>query len=235
MKLCFMGAANPETIRMLAALRRAGQDFEVVGFIDSDRSKWGSTFWGYPILGGIENVRQLAAESVRFINLITGSIKARHETTREILRNGGKLVNFIHPSVDLTMVSLGVGNYIQESVVLQAEVRIGHNSSIHMGAKIAHETLVGSSTFIAHEVSISGCCEIGSGVFIGTNATVLPRIKIGDGAVIGAGAVVTKDVPEAAIVVGNPGRVLRIDESIRERSYDLYPKGELPGVAEGFA
>lgn len=51
---------------------------------------------------------------------------------------------------------------------------------------------------------------IGNDVFVGHNVTILPNVnKIGDGALIGAGTVVTKDVPDFAIVVGNPGKVIR--------------------------
>ncbi|MCL4068478.1 transferase [Pseudomonas sp. GX19020] len=221
MKLCFLGASNPETIRMLRALERAGQRCEVAGFIDNDPSLQGSDFYGYPVLGGSDRVAGLATEGVHFVNLITGSALVRYETSRDIIRRGGRLANFLHPSVDLDMVSLGCGNYIQEAVVLQAGVVIGDNSSLHMGAKVGHETVIGSSTFIAHEVSVSGCCRIGDGVFVGTNATILPRIRIGNFAMIGAGAVVTKDVPDGAVVVGNPGRILRIDEANAARQHDL--------------
>ncbi len=50
--------------------------------------------------------------------------------------------------------------------------------------------------------------KIGNGVSIGTNATILP-VTICDGTVIGAGAVVTKDITEPGIYVGNPARLRR--------------------------
>jgi len=51
---------------------------------------------------------------------------------------------------------------------------------------------------------------LGHDVWIGHGAVVLPGLSIGTGAAIGAGAIVTKDVPPFAVVVGNPGRVLRL-------------------------
>ena len=51
---------------------------------------------------------------------------------------------------------------------------------------------------------------IGNDVWVGYNAVITPSVKsIGDGAVIGAGAVVTKNVPDYAVVVGNPARVVK--------------------------
>jgi acetyltransferase-like isoleucine patch superfamily enzyme len=46
-------------------------------------------------------------------------------------------------------------------------------------------------------------------VWIGVNVTILPGVTIGENAVVGAGSVVTKDVPDNAVVVGNPARVIR--------------------------
>ncbi len=70
--------------------------------------------------------------------------------------------------------------------------------------------------------------EVGNDVWIGANAVVMPEVnRIGDGAVIGAGAVVSKDVPPYAVVLGNPGRVVkyRFDEEtiarlLEERWWD---------------
>ena len=50
---------------------------------------------------------------------------------------------------------------------------------------------------------------IGNDVFIGANVTILDGISIGDGAIIGAGAVVSKDIPDYAIAVGTPIRIIK--------------------------
>jgi acetyltransferase-like isoleucine patch superfamily enzyme len=70
--------------------------------------------------------------------------------------------------------------------------------------------------------------EIGSDVWLGHNSIISSGVsRIGDGAVVGAGAVVFKDVPPYAVVVGNPGRVVRhrfdpatIEELLRERWWE---------------
>lgn len=55
-----------------------------------------------------------------------------------------------------------------------------------------------------------GKLEIGNDVWIGQYAVILPSChRIGDGAVIGAGSIVTSDVPDYAMVAGNPARILK--------------------------
>ena len=82
---------------------------------------------------------------------------------------------------------------------------------------------------------------IGSDVWIGRNVTIIAGVKIGNGAIIGAGSIVIRDVPDYAVVVGVPGRVIRYryennvieklnriswwdwtDDILRERFDDLY-------------
>ena len=55
------------------------------------------------------------------------------------------------------------------------------------------------------------------GASIGSAATILSNVVIGENAIVGAGAVVTHDVPDNAIVTGNPARVLRLTTIAEER------------------
>ena len=67
------------------------------------------------------------------------------------------------------------------------------------GATLAHEDKIEERKLIT----------IGNDVFIGANVTILDGISIGDGAIIGAGAVVSKDIPDYAIAVGSPIRIIK--------------------------
>lgn len=70
-----------------------------------------------------------------------------------------------------------------------------------------------------HDYDMRPETVIGNDVWIGTNVYIKDGVTIGDGAIIGAHSVVTRDVPPYAIVVGNPGRILRyrFDEAMIER------------------
>ncbi|KOO07640.1 serine acetyltransferase [Vibrio hepatarius] len=76
---------------------------------------------------------------------------------------------------------------------------------------------IGSNATIVHGVTIAGKNNqfptIKDNVYIGTGAVVLGGITIGNNVVIGANAVVTKDVPDNAVVVGNPGKVISFNGS----------------------
>ncbi|WP_018662666.1 sugar O-acetyltransferase [Heyndrickxia acidiproducens] len=64
---------------------------------------------------------------------------------------------------------------------------------------------------------------IGNNVWIGANASVLPGVTIGDNVVIGAGSVVTKDIPDNCVAVGNPCHVVR---QVNDYDKKYYFKGK---------
>ena len=65
---------------------------------------------------------------------------------------------------------------------------------------------------------------IGNWVWCGANVTIVPGVHIGDGAVIGSGAVVTKNVPECAVVAGNPAKIVKFRS--KEQFYRLKQEGK---------
>jgi putative colanic acid biosynthesis acetyltransferase WcaB len=106
-------------------------------------------------------------------------------------------------------------------VELPWDTQVGPNFQLQhgLGLVVNHETIIGESCILRHSTTIgnkrmtdgsySSSPKIGNNVEIGSNVVILGSITIGDNAVIGAGSVVVKDVPEGAVVVGNPARVIR--------------------------
>ena len=83
-----------------------------------------------------------------------------------------------------------------------------------LGMVLHNYVEIGNNCRILHGVTMGGnggrgVPVVGNNVIIGAHSILLGGIKIGDNAVVGAGAVVTKDVPENAIVAGNPAKILR--------------------------
>ena len=85
---------------------------------------------------------------------------------------------------------------------------IRHVFSTTFGAN----TVIGNNFTIIHSVTIAGkrgCYPvIGDNVYLGAGCCVLGGINIGNNVVVGANAVVTKDIPDNAVVVGNPGQII---------------------------
>jgi acetyltransferase-like isoleucine patch superfamily enzyme len=142
----------------------------------------------------------------------------------------------LHLAVNAVDVELGSYSYVAPYTELH-HVSIGRYCSIGPHCRLfgaAHPTRWLSSHPFTHQsifkhfldyepaLQFEGygqATRIGHDVWVGVNAIILPGVKIGHGAIIGAGAVVPRDVPDYAVVVGNPGRIVkyRFDERLIER------------------
>jgi carbonic anhydrase/acetyltransferase-like protein (isoleucine patch superfamily) len=103
------------------------------------------------------------------------------------------------------------------------EIRVGRGSNIQENAVLhtdmGYPLVIGANCTIGHKAMLHGC-TIGEGSLIGMGATILNGAKIGKGCLIGAGALITegKVIPDGALVMGAPGKVVRmLDEEAQAR------------------
>ncbi|MEN6383760.1 MAG: CatB-related O-acetyltransferase [Phycisphaerales bacterium] len=90
--------------------------------------------------------------------------------------------------------------------------------------------------YVSSELIGRNALEIGNDVWVGQNVIITPSVKrVGNGAVIGAGSVVTKDVPDYAVVAGNPAKIIKyrftqekIDELLALKWWEKDMKDILP-------
>ena len=109
-------------------------------------------------------------------------------------------------------LKIGDNSGIGERSELYGDITIGNN--VMMGTNCIIYTVNHRFDDINIPMNKQGVQEskpvvIGNDVWIGGRVTILPGVHIGDGAIVGAGGVVTKDVPNYAIVAGNPARIIK--------------------------
>ncbi len=104
---------------------------------------------------------------------------------------------------------IGAGVYINCGVTIGGKSSLGDFSFINRGASLGHHAAVAEFASIGPGVVTGGFVTIGRGSVIGTGAVLLPGVSVGANAVVAAGSVVTRDVPDHALVMGNPATVRR--------------------------
>jgi sugar O-acyltransferase (sialic acid O-acetyltransferase NeuD family) len=116
----------------------------------------------------------------------------------------------IHPRAYVAAsASIGDGCQILANSMVGSKTALGADCIVNSSANVDHECRLDSGVHIAPGATLCGCVSVGENSFIGAGACVLPRVRIGRSVIVGAGAVVTKDVPDRAVVTGNPARVVR--------------------------
>ncbi|MFD2968866.1 sugar O-acetyltransferase [Sphingobacterium bambusae] len=179
--------------------------------------------------------RQHAKEQLYvFNNLAPSKIKARNQILKKLFGETTNLF-FIEPPFRCDYgynIFLGDNFYANFNltildcapVTIGANVMIGPNVSLFTAGHPVHPEPRVAGWEFAKPINIE------DNVWIGGHTVVNPGVRIGKNSVIGAGSVVTKDIPENVIAVGNPCRVLRV---ITDRDKQYYYKDEqIPNLEE---
>lgn len=169
-----------------------------------------SLSWREVLHKALNRVAAILEETKVFSMHLFSSIPS-HLVRRIVYRLGGihfdkgtnfhRQISLYHPSG----IEIGKDTLIGERVVLDGRggLTIGSHVDIATGAMLfTSQHNIIDPLFLAESARI----VLGDYVFVGPNAIILPGVKVGKGAIVAAGAVVTKEVPELAIMAGVPAK-----------------------------
>ena len=154
--------------------------------------------------------RAIFLKIIRYLPEKWGRIRAF--CVRKYIRKAGRDLSIGRKCYIASETQIGDGSGVGYNCIINAGVTIGSN--VMMGPNVTIYTNNHCTKDVTIPMRFQGMTEckpviIEDDVWIGGQVCILPGVRLGIGAVIGACAVVSKDVPPYAVVVGNPGRVVK--------------------------
>ncbi len=172
---------------------------DFIGFFD-ERSKVDAQYLGtyHPLVYPNEE-----------IILGIGDNYQRKLVSERIKHKFAKIVS--RSSIIDSTIQIDFGTVIMQGAIIQANAKIGKHVIINTGASVDHDCIIDDFVHISPHATLCGNVVIGEGTHVGAAAVVIPGIKIGKWCTIGAGSVIIRDIPDFAVVVGNPAKIIKFN------------------------
>lgn len=195
--------------------RYLSEVYEVIGFIDDNPLLKDKYIGGIKVLGDVAfSFDFLSSNPEVCVFVPLGDNTIRYNLLKEYGDKGYNIPSYINPhTVIHPSVKIGIGTYILPGTNIMPDTEIGNFVMISMGVNIAHHNSIADGCFFSQGTNIGASIHIKEKAYFGIGSTVMTGVKdIGKESLTGAGTVVIKDVPDYAVVVGNPGRIIKYNK-----------------------
>jgi len=194
-------------------LKEAGVD--IVGFIDDADSFHNKQVIGIEVLGKYEDLFSKKLKThITDVYCPIGDNLIRQHYLSSLKKEGYNTPSFIHRTVCVGPdVTLGEAHYMLPGNFIMPHTKIGDYFMVNMATTIGHHVTIKNGVFMSSGINIGASLEIDDMAYFGIGSTVKTGVKrIGTETLIGAGSVVFKDVQDYAVMVGNPARMIKLNE-----------------------
>ncbi|WP_417360442.1 NeuD/PglB/VioB family sugar acetyltransferase [Galbibacter sp.] len=188
----------------------------IIGFIDDNPQLIGEKVNGLPVIGCyLDLYTNSFKEDIQSVYCPIGDNHIRVEYLSAMQQEGYNIPSFIHPSVSIGPdVILGQAIYMLVGNIVMPHTTLGNYIMINQASTIAHHVKIEDGAFMSSGVNIGACIHVQEKAYIGMGVTVMTGVQsLGRNCLLGAGSVIIKDVPENAVMVGNPGRILKYQKN----------------------
>jgi len=211
-RLFIWGASGHASV--VADVVRCEGKYQIAGLID-DLHPQRRTVPAGEVLGDAGVLPGMRSAGVTHALIAVGNNAARIELARRAIALGFELATAIHPRATCAAgVTIGPGSVVMAGAVVNPGAVIGESAIINTCASVDHDCRLGDGVHVCPGAHLAGHITVGAGTMIGIGAAVREGIRIGARCVIGAGAAVVDDVPDDAVAVGVPARVIRSTAAI---------------------
>ena len=204
------GGFGRETAQAVQAINDCGGRWRLLGFLDDDTARRGSSVDGTMIIGGRDEIRRLPGTSVVVCTGRPEDYVSRLRIVGELGLPTARYATIIHPAAVVSASSsIGPGCVLLAQVVLTAAVRVGAHVAIMPQVVLTHDDVVEDFATLASGVRLGGSVHVGRAAYVGAGALVREGRSVGTCSLVGMGAVVTRDIPADEVWAGAPARYLR--------------------------
>ncbi|MCX6165017.1 MAG: acetyltransferase [Ignavibacteriae bacterium] len=182
---------------------------KIIAFIDDDKTKWDTEFFGYKIIGGFDKLINLYKTGDKVI-LAIGDNKTRKKIAEKLNEKDLSFGIATHPFAQIGRnVFIGEGTVIMANVAVNSDTVIGMHCILNTSSSIDHDNNIGNYVHISPGANLGGIVNVGDLTWIGIGASVKNGINIGRNSIIGAGSIIIKDIKDNNVFVGNPAKLLK--------------------------
>lgn len=201
------GGFGREVAWLISEINRVEKRFDLLGFVDDNPAIKGQVLNGYPVLGGMEYLKDKPGLGVV---LALGDPAVRLKVYKKLETLNLEYPNVIHPNVLIgDEVTTGMGNVICAGCILTVNIRMGDFCQLNLKTTVGHDAVLEDFTTTACSVDLAGYSHAGFGTYFGNHSTVLQSVRVGEFTTVGAGAVVNRDLPDGVVAVGVPAKIVR--------------------------
>jgi len=211
-----IGGAKGFAKEILEILRQSDKLDSVAFYDDINQDIGDYLFDRFPVLKSPEEAKAFFEKYGKEFTVGIGNPPNRYKLYRLFESLGGIFTSVISPYARIGGfgVEIGEGVNIMTYAVLTTDIHVGKGSLINLAATVGHDVFMDEFVELAPAVNVSGKVSIGKFSFIGTGSVILPGVKIGNNVTVGAGAVVSKDLPDNAVAVGVPAKIIKFKKPL---------------------